>query len=171
MTLGAIKAFGLKQVKITDSAGGNVVTLPAGMVLSVREEVTSEEFEAEGIVVGSVSVVRSVRWELEAGGISLAAYARLTGRTASSAGSTPNETLTLGANAGDVFPYVRIYGRSVGDAGDDVHCKLYKAKVSDVQGVFRDGEFWVSSLAGLAMKDASTGKTLEFVQHETAAGL
>ena len=100
-----------------------------------------------------------------------AAYARLTGRTASSAGSTPNETLTLGANAGDVFPYVRIYGRSVGDAGDDVHCKLYKAKVSDVQGVFRDGEFWVSSLAGLAMKDASTGKTLEFVQHETAAGL
>ncbi|MGE0278109.1 MAG: hypothetical protein AB7R40_22165 [Nitrospiraceae bacterium] len=164
------KPFGMRQLMTYDTAGANAVALPAGMVLRFAERLASAEFFAEGILVAERSYVVAVDWELEAGGISLAAWARLTGRTATESGTTPNRIMTLTASAGDEFPYFRVYGRSIGDAGDDLRCQILNAKVTSIEGTLRDGQYLVSSCAGVGVQNAS-GQVYQVVQRETAAVL
>lgn len=164
------KGFGLRQLMTYDTAGANGIALPAGMTLSFTERISSEEFVAEGELVGVRAFVTGVDWELEAGGISLAAWARLTGRTATETGTTPNRITTLTATEGDEFPYFRVYGRSVGDAGDDIRCQILNAKVTKLEGAFRDGEFLVTKCSGVGVPNGS-GQVYQVVQRETAGVL
>lgn len=162
--------FGLRQVVLTDDAGANAVTLTRSLMLHVTPRVEAVEFEAEGVLVGVSAAVVAADWELEAGGISLEAWARLTGLSVVQAGSTPNRTWTMAGAAAAAFPYVRVYGRAVGDGGsDDVYCRLYRCKLTSIEGTFRRGEFFISSCAGVAVKHSSG--VFEFVQRETAATL
>jgi hypothetical protein len=160
--------FGLRQIALYDSAGANKVLLPAALMLHVTPLLQSARFEADGRMVGAASFVTGAEWELEAGGISLEALARLTGDTATEAGTTPGRTLTMATAAGDAMPYVRIYGRAVSDTGG-VLCRLYRCKVEAMEGTFRDGEFWVTYAQGVAVSDGT--RVFEFVQQETAAAL
>lgn len=164
------KPFGLRQLMTYDTAGANAVALPAGMVLRFSERLATTEFFAEGELVTVRTVLVAVDWELEAGGISLAAWARLTGRTASESGTTPNRITTLTAANGDEFPYFRVYGRSIGDAGDDLRCQILNAKVTSIEGTLRAGQFLVSSCAGVGVQNAS-GQVYQVVQRETAGVL
>lgn len=163
------KPFGLRQLKVTSADGSGAVTLPYGLLLHVTPRIEAAEFFAEGVAVGVSSVAVAADWELEAGGISLEALAKLTGLTASQTGSTPNRVLTLTAGAGLEFPYVRIYGRAAGEGNDDIYCRLYRAKLTSIDGTFRRGEFWITSCAGVAVAN-STG-LYEFVQRETGAAI
>jgi len=163
--------FGLRELKIVSQDGTGAIALPVALMLHFTERVQKEEFTAEGVLVASRSFCVGLDWELEAGALDLAVYAKLTGRSAATAGITPNRTVTLDGNTGVDFPYVRIYGRAVGDAGtDDIHCKLFKAKLAAIEGTFRNGQFWVTSCAGVAVPDITFG-VYEFVQHETAVVL
>lgn len=163
------RAFGLRDLKITSADGTGVVDLPAALILHVMPRIVATEFTAEGVVVGVSVYVAALDWELEAGGISLEALAKLTGDTAASGGSAPNRTLTLSMDADVAFPTVRIYGRAVGDGNDDIHCKLWACVLTSIEGTFRAGEFWVTSCAGVAVESASG--LVDFVQHETAVAL
>ena len=90
-----------------------------------------------------VALTDALEWELEAGGISLEAFAAMTGRTLAATGTTPAQKNTLTANAGDTYPYFKVYGKSVADTGDDIHVLVYKAKLVDaIEGEFADGEFF-----------------------------
>lgn len=164
------KPFGLRQLMTYDSAGANAVALPQGMTLTFKERITNTEFVAEGELVALRAFVTAVEWDLEAGGISLAAWARLTGRTATETGTTPNRITTLTTVEGDEFPIFRIYGRSVGDSGDDLRCQILNAKVTRLEGAFRDGQFVVSRCSGIGLQNAS-GQIYQVVQRETAAAL
>ena len=94
----------------------------------------------------------------------------LTGRTITAAGTTPSQTNTITANAGDVYPYFKLYGKSVGDGTDDVHILIQKAKCTGaIEGEFKDGEFWVTKASGVAITNGT--KIYDIVQHETAANL
>lgn len=163
------KPFGLREVKVTDVGGANAVALPRSMILHFVELINHERFEAEGAIVAASSFTAGVEWELEAGGISLEAWAKMTGRTASASGTTPNRTLTLTAANDSEFPYFAIYGRSLGDTTDDVRCRLFKCKLASIEGTFRLGEFWVTSCAGIAVKTSSG--FYDFVERETGAAL
>lgn len=164
------RPFGLRQVVITDDAGANAVTLPRALLLHVTPRIDATEFEVEGVAVAVHAAVVGAEWELEAGGISLEAWSRLTGLTLTAAGSTPNRTWSMAAAGGAVFPYCRVYGRAVGDgAADDVYCRLYRCKLTSIEGTFRRGEFLVTSCAGVAVKHSSG--VFEFVQRETGAAL
>ena len=160
--------FGLRQIALYNADGTGKVLLPAALMLHVTPLLHTARFEAEGMLVGAAGFVAGAEWELEAGGLSLEALAKLTGDTAALAGSTPNRTLTLSAAAGDATPYLRIYGRAVSEAGD-VLCRLYRCKVEAMEGTFRDGEFWVTYAKGVAASDGT--RVFEFVQEETAAAL
>jgi len=160
--------FGLRQIALYDSAGANKVLLPAAMMLHVTPLLEAARFSADGRLVGAAGFVAGADWELEAGGISLEALAKLTGDTAVTAGITPNRTLTLSSAAGDAMPYLRIAGRAVSDTGD-VICRLYRCKVEALEGTFRDGEFWVTYAQGVAVSDGT--RVFEFVQQETVAAL
>lgn len=159
--------FGLRQVVLTDFAGSNAVTLEAAMMFHFTEDIQTEEFVVEGVRIGVESFTIGVSWELEAGGLGLAAYGLLTGRTPVQTGSFPTRSNNLAALTPNSFPYIRIYGRARDDAIGDMHCRVHRAKLSAIEGTFRDGQFWVTSCAGVAVQHATLG-FWEFVQHETA---
>jgi len=160
--------FGLRQIALYDTAGANKLLLPAALMMHVTPLLETARFEADGRLVGAAGFVTGAEWEMEAGGISLEALAKLTGGSANQVGSTPNRTLTLSQDARAQMPYLRIAGRAVSDAGD-VICRLYRAKVESLEGTFRDGEFWVTYCKGVAVSNGTI--VYEFVQQETAAAL
>lgn len=164
------KPFGMRQLVTYDSAGANAVALPVGLMLRFAERLATTEFAAEDEIVAVRTRVIGVDWELEAGGISLAAWARMTGRTATESGTTPNRVLTLTAANGDDFPYFRIYGRSIGDGGDDVRVQLLNVKLTAIEGTLRDGQYVVTSCAGVGLQNGS-GQVYQVIQRETAAVL
>ena len=165
-----VKVFGLRQIKLVSAAGATEL-LNAAQTMTFKERVKSGELSGNDHTLAVVAFSDALEWELEEGGISIEAYALMTGRTPAAAGTTPNQTLTLNADATTSFPYFKIYGKSVGDAGDDVHVKVYKAKiVGGIEGQFADGEFFVSKCSGVAIDDGSVG-IFDIVHNETAAAL
>lgn len=166
------KPFGLRDVKIIDE-NGSAVDLPQGMTLRFTERSASGELKGDDKVGAVAAYVEAVDWELESGGISLAAWAALTGRSATEAGTTPNRTNTLTGSAQDSYPYVKLYGKSIGDGDDDIHAKLWKAKVTNLEGRFQGGDspgFFVTSCTGVAIDDGTNG-IWDLVQNETATDL
>ena len=164
------KPFGLRQVVLTDADGTNSVALPRSLMLHVTPRIGASEYMVEGLIVGASAYVAGAEWELEAGGLSLEAVAKLTGITLTTSGSTPNRTITMTGDGAAVFPYIRIYGRAVGDSGtDDIYCRLYRAKLTSIEGTMRRGEFWITSCAGVAVNHASG--VFQFVQRETGASI
>ncbi len=166
------KPFGLRDLKLTKIDGSAQVDLPYGLTLSFKERVTSGELRGDDATVSVVAITDAAEWSIEAGGISLEAYALMTGRSVVTAGTTPNRTTTLSANAGDNFPYFKIYGKSVGDnATDDIHVKVNKCKLlSAPEGDFKDGEFFMLKCSGVAV-DPGAGAIFDIVQNETSASL
>jgi hypothetical protein len=166
------KPFGIRDIKLTPYGGGTQVDLPNEREMSFNEELVSGELRGGGMTVAAVSEVDKVAFDLEAGGISLEAYALMSGRTATESGSTPNRTNTLSGSGADRYPYFKVYGKSLGDGDDDVHVKLYKCKLTNgIQGSLQDGEFWVTQCSGICVHDADEGKIWDIVQNETAADL
>lgn len=164
------KPFGLRNVVLVNAAGSAYVNLPAGQTLTFGERVVSEELPGNDAVSAVVSISDAVEWELEAGGISLEAYALMTGRTPTESGTTPNRTNTLLARAQAAFPYFKIYGKAIDDGVGDIHVKIPKAKIVDtIEGEFANGKFWVTKCKGLAVDNGTA--LFEFVQNETAASL
>ncbi len=164
------KPYGLRDVKLTNIAGSSQVDLPASQKFSFSEQLSSNELRGDDVIKAVVTFGDAVEWELEAGGISLEAYALMTGRTVMTSGLTPNETKTMAGSAGDTFPYIKVYGKSLGEGDDDVHCKLFKCKVTELEGEFGDGGFFVTKCSGIGVDDGTNG-IFEFVQNETAADL
>jgi hypothetical protein len=164
--------FGLADVKLTTIDGATQVDLPNGRVMTFKESITSNTLRGDDRIVSIVAIADGLEWSLEAGGISLAAWALMTGRTAVVAGSSPNETTTITGSAGEDYPYFKIYGKSVSDdAASDIHVKVFKAKLNaPLEGTFGDGEFFVTACSGVAIDDGSNG-IYEIVQNETAAAL
>ena len=163
------KPFGLRDVKLTNMAGSTQVDLPSAQTLRFSERLRSGELSGDDKTVAVVAFSDAVEWTLEAGGIPLAAYALMTGRTMAAAGTTPSQTNTLTGSAQETFPYFKIYGTALGDGIDNVHCLIFKAKLTgSIEGTFGDGEFLVTSCSGVAIDDGTNG-IFDFVLNETAA--
>lgn len=166
---GGVKAFGLREIKL--KVGATLVSLNAAQTMSFKERVKSGELSGNDSTLAVVTISDAVEWELEEGGISLQAYALMTGRTATLTGTGTAEVLTLVGRSPEAFPYFTIYGKSIGDVGDDVHVKIHKAKLTGaIEGQFRDGEFWVTKCSGVAINDGATG-IYDLVHNETATAL
>lgn len=164
------KPFGLRNVVLVSADGTQYVALPAAQTLSFGERVVSDELVGNDAVSAVVSIADAVEWELEAGGISLEAYALMTGRTATESGTTPSRANTLRGRAQAAFPYFKIYGKAISDGADDIHVKIPKAKVTDtIEGELANGKFWVTKCKGVAVDNGTY--LWEFVQNETAADL
>lgn len=164
------KPYGIRDIKITNLAGTTQTDLPVARRLRFGERIQSSELKGDDAIKSVVSFGEAVEWELEAGGISLEAYAALTGRTTTAAGTTPNQTVTVTGSAGDSFPYVKIYGKSLGEGDDDIHVKLWKCKVTQIEGTLGLEEFFITSCSGVAIDDGTNG-IFDWVQNETAASL
>lgn len=165
------KPFGMRDIKLTTLDGATQVDLPSSMKLGFKELVTTGEMRGDDTIVALVTIADGAEWSLEAGGISLEAYALMTGHTQVLAGVTPNQTNTFTAQAGQNYPYFKVYGKAVGEnSTDDIHYLLYKCKLTEpLEGEFADGEFFVTKASGKAVTNGT--KVYDVVQNETAADL
>ncbi len=161
------KPYGLSDIKLTNSAGTVQADLPVAQTLTFKPRIKSGELEGDDGIAAIVARIQAGEWSFDSGGISLAAYAIITGKATSVSGTTPNESTTISLDAGDNLPYFKIYGKSLGDGADDIHVKLYKCKCTALEGGFGNGQFYITKCAGVAVKDGSNG-VMDIVQHETA---
>lgn len=123
--------------------------------------------------------MKSNRLTIEAtkGGIDLSALAVVAGQVAISSGTTPARTVAVPVS-NFPFPYVELWGRSVGDTGDDVYVHVFKAKLSKYpEGAFEYGKFVVSAmtfdfLCDDTVLDANGNpEAFEIVQQETSTAV
>lgn len=172
--------YGIRDVKLTkytdglgSTLGATSVDLPNMQTLSFSEAEEFSELRGDDALIAVRGQGATVDWELEAGGISPAAWSILTGGTVTLSGTTPNRTTTIRKKGTDARPYFRIDGQAISDSGGDVTCRIFRCKVNDtVEGEFADGEFFVTSASGRGLPLVQTNDWLyEFVQNETAVPL
>lgn len=164
--------FGLRDVRIypLNAAGtrGTGVDLPVAKTFSFKETASSAELKGDDIVQGIHTFDPMIDWELEAGGISLEAYAVLTGGTVTATGTTPAQIKKFSKLTTDQRPYFDVEGQAISDSGGDMHCVVYHCKVSgDLDGKFENGAFFMTKCTGKAIGDPATSKLYDFVQNET----
>lgn len=164
--------YGLREVVLTpiSDAGveGTPVKLPASQTFSFSEEEEFEELRGDDEVQAIRGKGPSCSWDLEAGGISLAAYKVMAGGTIELTGTTPSQVQTFTKNTGDARPYFKVEGRAINDGGGDFHAVVFKCRASEsLEGELSDGTFWVTSASGTGI-GGPDGDLYKFVQNETA---
>ena len=165
-----LKPFGLREITLVPLPSGTAVKLSAAQTLSFKEALTSGELRGNDATQAIAAYLDKVEWTLESGGLSFDAIKVLTGRTIAASGTTPNQKNTILARAGDTYPYFKIYGKVINDDGSDIHCLIYKAKLTDgLEGEWKDGEFYVQSASGVAVDNGT--KLYELTHNETAASV
>ncbi len=165
------KPYGLSDVKLTSISGLAQVDLPASTKLTFKERIKSAEGVGDDMLDVVVAVREGLEWELEATGLPLEALALMYGTSTSSTGSTPNQVKTLEHQGGVKLPYFKIYGKSLGDGDDDVHCIIYKAKVTEgLDAPLEYGNLQKSTIKGIAIDNGADG-VYDWVYNETAAAL
>lgn len=172
--------FGLRDVKLTPlgadgATPGTSVDLPVSRTLSFSETEEFEELRGDDTVAASHGSGVVVEWSLEAGGISLEAYAVMAGGTVTSSGSTPAMKKVFSKSETSARPYFKIEGQSINDNGGDFHCLIYRAKADgSLEGEMANGSFLLSSASGKgygSLETGSLGKSYDFVHNETAVAL
>ena len=160
--------YGLRDIKIITST--EAIDLPASQTLQFSEVITSDQLRGDDVIVSTVAFPEGIEFTLEAGGIDLKAWAALTGESIVTAGTTPNRTETFTRHGAQNFPYVKIYGRSLGDGIDSVHLLIPKAKLTSLEGTLALQSFFMTSASGTAVADG-TNILYQVVKLETDAEL
>lgn len=173
--------YGIRDCKLTryTDASGTIldttsVDLPYMQTFSFSETEEFQELRGDDRVVATRGQGSVVEWELESGGIDLAAWEILTGGTVAESGLTPNRVWTIRKRSTATRPYFRIEGKSVSDSGGDLHATVYRCRSTDsVEGEFADGEFFITSASGqgLPILDDANDLIYEFRVNETAANI
>lgn len=166
------RPYGVRDLKVATLPGeSTIIDIPI-MTLGFSERIVSSELVADDALAAVAAHVQAVEWSISAGGLPLAAYALVTGRTIAETGSTPNELRTLTGSAGDKMPYFKLYGQSLAEEDDGMEIVIYKCKITDnaPDGEFTANEFYQAGITGVAIDDGSNG-IFDLVGEETPSGL
>lgn len=174
--------FGLRDVRLTPiKADGTADTankqdLPVARTFSFSETEDFETLEGDDITAGSHGKGAVLEWELEGGGISLAAWKVLAGGTTLQSGVTPALKNTYTKLVTDSRPYFQAEGQAISDSGGDFHCVVYRCKADgDLKGSMENGSFTLTSASGKGYGDTAqaspTNKLYEFMHNETAVAI
>lgn len=176
MALGNALPFGLRDVRLypLDAAGarGTGVDLPVSRTFAFKETVSSEELMGDDVIVAAHDYDPKIEWELEAGGISLEAYAVIAGGTVLTTGVTPAQIKTYTKLRTSSRPYFEVEGQAISDNGGDMHAIVYRCKADgDLDGKFENGGFFLTKASGKGYGRADNNKLYEFVHNETAVAI
>lgn len=177
MPLGYALPFGLRDVKLQSiSAAGAIsptlVDLPVARTLSFSDTEDVEELRGDDVIIASHGSGVVCEWDLEGGGISLEAYAIMSGGVVTSTGVSPNQTKSYRKLGTDARPYFVITGQAINDNGGDTLGIIFRAKADGaLEGSFGDNSFWVTSASGRGYPDLTTGRVYDFVQRETSSAI
>jgi hypothetical protein len=185
MSMPTALPFGLRDVKLipyTDLTAvvleDTMVDLPYSRTLSFSESEDFEDLRGDDELVTSHGSGAWVEWELESGGISLEAWAVLSGGVVTVEGTGSTLKKTYRKKVQDVKPSFAIVGQSISDSGGDLHCIIYRAKVTDsLEGEFGDQAFYLTSGSGKGYGSRRTdpadelGTVYDFVHHATVTAI
>jgi hypothetical protein len=158
--------FGLNEIIVVSRDGLTQAALPSARTLEFEEEVVTGDSTGDDQISAIATIPVGIKGKIEKGGISLEAYAVMTGHSFEATGDTPNQVGTFNADS-DRYPYFQVFGRSLGDEGDDVHIWLKKVKLTTgLKGSFKYGEFLTSEMEFRGIK--VDGSAFEVVSNETA---
>lgn len=175
-----VQPFGLRDVRLTPlgadgSTPGTAVDLPAARTFSFADAEDFEDLRGDDKKVASHGSGPRLEWELESGGISLEAYAVMSGGTVTTSGVTPAVKKTYKKLVTTQRPYFKAEGQAISDNGGDFHGLAYKCKATDnLEGELSDGSFWLTSAGGegFPSTEASSIDALyDFIQNETAIAI
>lgn len=169
--------YGMRDTRLTPYTTAAATVLGTGLdspnarSLTFTEGEDFEELRGDDTVVAIHGKGPNVSWDMEAGGISLAAYKTVAGGTIVTTGTTPAQVSTYTKKTTDVRPYFKAEGQSINDNGGDFHVVLYRCKADgDLKGELTDGSFWLTGASGRALGSLITGKldiVYDFVLNET----
>lgn len=182
MPLGNAVPFGLRDVKLTPfttpaatALAASSIDLPLARTLSFTDSESFTELRGDDQLAASRGSGGVVNWDLEGGGISLAAYAAMAGGVVTESGVTPNQIKTYSKSQDSSRPYFQVEGQALNDNGGDLHGLIYRAKATgDITGSMGDGEFLLTGASGTSFPSlvtATLGKVYDWVQNETAEDL
>lgn len=170
--------YGLRDVKVTPvdvttGVYGSMVDLPVSQTLTWTDSEDFTELRGDDRLVATRGSGPQLGFELEAGGISLAAYAVMCGGSVVETGVTPNIVRTYTKTTANSRPYFRIDGQAINDNGGDTKGVLYMCKLTgDIGGGFKDQEFLITSAEGTGIGDTfRSNKLYDIVASETAANI
>ena len=151
--------FGLRDVKLypfLDQQGTALaeegIDLPAAQTFSFADAEDSVDLRGDDELLAQHGTGAQVNWTLEAGGISLAAWAVFTGGQIIETGAAPNRVTTLRKCTDDARPYFQVRGLAMNDNQGDTVGVVYRAKCNgDISGQFGEGAFFVTSADGIGM--------------------
>lgn len=169
--------YGIRDAKLTPytDAQGTVldtesVDLPNMQTLSFSESEEFQELRGDDKLITTRGQGAQVDWSLEAGGISIKAWAIMSGGSVIESGLTPNRKIILRKKATDARPFFRIDGRIVSDSGGDIHVRIYRCRCNDtIEGDFADGEFFVTNASGvgLPLLDDTNDYLYDIIRYES----
>lgn len=169
--------YGIRDAKLTpySDAQGTVLSnasidLPNMQTLSFSESEEFQELRGDDRLVTTRGQGAQVDWSLEAGGISIRAWAIMAGGSVIETGLTPNRKIVLRKKGTDARPYFRIDGRIVSDSGGDIQVRIYRCRCNDtIEGDFANGEFFVTNASGvgLPLLDETNDLLYDIVRNET----
>lgn len=180
MPLGNSLPFGLRDVKLfpVDSATGarvvaSGVDLPSSRIFSFKEVAESEQLDGDDQIQAMHEYNTVVEWELEAGGISLEAYAMVAGGSVATSGLDPDEVKTYTKLKSDSRPYFEVEGQAISDSGGDLHMVVYRCKADgDIEGGFQNGTFMLTKASGKGYGlPGEDGKLYDLVQNQAVTSI
>jgi len=180
MALGQTLPFGLRDVRLfpvaSDGTVGAGVDLPASRTFSFSETEAYEDLQGDDQTFASHGGGPTVDWELEAGGISLAAYKIMAGGALVLTGTTPNQVNRFTKLTTDARPYFQVEGQAISDSGGDFHSVVYRCKATgDLEGSLAGGTFYLTKAKGKGYGNNFGGtpnfKLYELIQNETVTAI
>lgn len=149
--------YGVRDVKVTQylDALGMVlgpasVELPYIQTLNFTEAEEFSELRGDDKLITTRGRGSMVNWDLESGGLPIAAWAVFTGGSVIERGLTPDREIELQKKATQARPWFRIDGKIISDSGGDVLVRIYRCRANgDIAANFTDGEFQTSNVTGV----------------------
>lgn len=149
--------YGVRDVKLTQYLdalgmvlGPSSVDLPYIQTLNFTEAEEFSELRGDDKLVTTRGRGSMVNWDLESGGLPIAAWAVMTGGSVIERGLTPDREIELQKKATQTRPWFRIDGKIISDSGGDVLVRIYRCRANgDITANFADGEFQTSSVTGV----------------------
>jgi len=173
--------YGVRDLKLTqylDQLGqllGTVsVDLPYMQTLNFTEAEEFAELRGDDKLITTRGRGSQVNWDLEAGGLSVPAWATFTGGSVIERGLTPNRVIELQKKSTQSRPYFRIDGKMISDSGGDVLVRIYRCRANgDITSNFQDGEFGTTQVAGvgLPLLDDTNDLLYSIFRRETSQAL
>lgn len=170
--------FGLRQVKLIpiNDAGALVpasaVFLPASRTFSFSETEEFEELKGDDKTVASHGSGPVVEWDLEGGGISLAAWRILSGGTITASGTAPAAVSKFSKKTTESRPYFQVEGRAISDNGGDFKAVVYRCKADgDLEIELSNGSFALTAASGKGYGSTTTDELYDFSMLETSVPL